>query len=35
MDFPVICECKAHDKAIVMTDLVEVYRQIIYRKTKK
>lgn len=34
MDFPVICECKAHDKAIVMTDWLKFIGKLYIEKLK-
>lgn len=33
MDFPVICECKAHDKAIVMTDWLKFIGKLYNNKS--
>ena len=34
MDFPVICECKAHDKAIVITDWLKFIGKLYIEKLK-
>lgn len=34
MDFPVICECKAHDKSIVMTDWLKFIGKLYIEKLK-